>query len=296
MKKLKEFFHHLFIPNEKNNFRAKSLHTDFLTFYLLIAFTLNIVFKQVGINNVLGFATDISVEKLYQLVNKEREKNNLPPLIYNQKLATAAYEKAKDMFSKNYWAHFSPDGKTPWDFILNSGYKYEYAGENLAKNFLFSDGVVSAWMNSKTHKENILKPEYTEVGYAVVNGILNNEETTLVVQMFAKPLNSNYANQTETNKQVVENKLVNSDLENILEKQNSNVLSENNQKKSFKLPLIFYNINLVFLSFLILALAFDFYFAVKFNIIKIGGKNIAHFIFISFIIIGLLIFSKGAIL
>src|SRR3989339_1732527 len=192
MEKIKTFIHRLFIPHEENNFRAKSLHTDFLTVYLVIAFLMMILFKQGNIHDVLGFATDISVDKLYQLTNEQRQKNNLPSLSLNSALSLAAQRKAENMFQENYWSHYSPDGKTPWDFILGAGYQYEYAGENLAKNFLFSNGVVDAWMNSTTHRDNLLKKEYTEVGYAIVNGVLNGEQTTLVVQEFGKPLANSF--------------------------------------------------------------------------------------------------------
>lgn len=295
MEKLKSSFLHLFIPREENNFRAKSLHTDFLAVYLAIAFMLSIVFKQTGLSNILGFATDISIDKLYQLVNQERQKAGLSSLTYNETLSRAAYLKAQDMFSKNYWSHFAPDGKTPWDFILNSGYKYEYAGENLAKNFLFSDGVVSAWMNSQTHRDNILKNEYSEVGYAVVNGILNGEETTLVVQMFGKPLSSPIAKQIETNQppQINFNKKV---IAEEIPQNKPTVLSKNTQEKKVNLPTFTYNANVVFFGFLLLALFLDLYFASKFRIIRVGGKNLAHFIFITFILIGLIIASRGAII
>ena len=83
MEKIKIFIHHLFIPHEENNFRAKSLHTDFLTAYLVFAFLMMMVFKQGNIHDVLGFATDISVDKLYQLTNEQRQKNNLPSLVLN---------------------------------------------------------------------------------------------------------------------------------------------------------------------------------------------------------------------
>ena len=91
------------------------------------------------------------------------------------------------MFGENYWAHNSPSGKTPWDFIIGAGYKYLYAGENLAKNFSDSDGVVQAWMESPSHRENLMRSQYDEIGFAIVNGRLEGEETTLVVQMFGKP-------------------------------------------------------------------------------------------------------------
>jgi len=301
MEKVKSFFQHLFTPTEQNNYRAKSLHTDFLMAYLVIAFVMSFVFKKIGYTNILGFATDISVDKLYQLTNQEREKTGLTALAYNDKLSTAASLKAQDMFAKNYWAHFAPDGKTPWDFILNSGYQYEYAGENLAKNFLFSDGVVSTWMNSQTHRDNILKREYTEVGYAIVNGILNGEQTTLVVQMFGKPIVSPIAKQP-TNQQPAINLNQEVKAEEIpnktkqKEEQKQLVLAQNNQKSTLNFPVFTYNINIIFFSFLLLALALDFYFAAKFHIIRVGGKNPAHFIFILFILIGLLIASRGAII
>ncbi|MGB9883052.1 MAG: CAP domain-containing protein [Microgenomates group bacterium] len=298
MEKLKNFFHHLFIPNEKNNYQAKLLQTDLLTFYLIIAVFINFAFKNINFDNVLGFATDITVNKLYQLTNEQREKNNLPPLQYNEKLACAAYKKAQDMFANNYWSHYSPTGKTPWEFILNCDYNYEYAGENLAKNFLFSDGVVTAWMNSPTHRENILKKDYTDVGFAIVNGVLNGEETTLVVQMFGKPLNSQLTKNQENFIKPVEAKENQQKLttQNNPIVNNPQVLSQKAKKQPLTISFLNFNINLIFFTFLIVALILDFYFVVKFNIIRISGKNLTHLIFIFFIIIGLLIMTKGAII
>ncbi|MCX7955787.1 MAG: CAP domain-containing protein [Patescibacteria group bacterium] len=292
MEKLKNFFYHLFIPNEKNNYKAKALHTDFLFIYLIIAVFLTFSFKKINVNNVLGFATDITVQKLFELTNKERQKNNLKSLNYNENLSKAAYEKALDMFSKNYWAHFGPNGETPWDFILKNNYQYEYAGENLAKNFLFSNGVVSAWMNSPSHRENILKKEYTDVGFAVVNGILNGEETTLVVQMFANPLNRNI----KTNNYLNENTKTFVKKYNNYDNQKNVVLAQTTNNKNLLNWQIVFNSQILFFIFLIIALILDIYFAEKFGIIRIEGKNIAHFIFIFFILISLLIISKGSII
>lgn len=291
MKKLKQFFYHLLTPNEKNNYQAKALHHDFLTFYLIFTLILTFVFKKFD-SNILGFATDISVKKLYELTNQERIKNNLPELNYNEKLSQAAYLKAQDMFSKNYWSHYAPDGKKPWDFILDVGYEYEYAGENLAKNFLFSQGVVNAWMNSPSHKENILKKDYTDVGFAVVNGLLNGEETTLVVQMFGKPINNpnfntslSFSNDANEPKNIEENNI-----------KKSNILGETKTENKFSIKNYFYNINIVFFGFLFLALILDFYYINKLKIVRFSSKNISHLIFIFFIIISLLIITKGVII
>lgn len=302
MGRIVSFFHHLFIPKEDNNYRAKALHPDFLTYYLIIAMFLTFAFKQTALQNVLGFATDISVSKLYQLTNQQRETNGLPDLTYNDKLANAATLKAQDMFARNYWAHYGPSGTTPWDFILRANYQYEFAGENLAKNFLFSQGVVDAWMGSPTHRENILRKDYSDVGFAVVNGTLNGEQTTLVVEMFGKPLGSlakktappvpaqpvRAAEEQVQKPETVPVSPIPTTHPSILAKQ-SNVFP-------FHFASFTFDMNVVFLLFLMLALVLDFYFASKLNIIRIGGKNIAHFIFIVFIFVGLLLVTRGAII
>jgi len=87
------------------------------------------------------------------------------------------------MITNNYWVHYAPDGTTPWLFIVSSGYQYKTAGENLAKGFDTSSGVVAGWMESPTHKANVLG-DYTDVGFAVTNGILMGSETTLIVAMY----------------------------------------------------------------------------------------------------------------
>ncbi len=286
MKKVFDFIHHLFIPKEDNNYRAKALHTDFLTYYLLIALFLTFVFKQTNLQNVLGFATDISVDKLYQLTNQQRERNGLSDLSYNDKLANAAAQKAQDMFNQNYWAHYGPNGVTPWDFILRSNYQYEFAGENLAKNFLFSQGVMDAWMNSSSHRENILRRDYSGVGFAVVNGILNGEQTTLVVQMFGKPL-GRLAQPVQAAEKIPKPQVIK--VSPVVLAKGANILPSNFTNLSL-------NMNMIFLGFLMLALVLDFYFASKLNIVQIGGKNVAHFIFLGFIFVGLLLLTKGAII
>lgn len=293
MEKIKTFIHHFFIPHEENNFRAKSLHTDFLTVYLIIAFLMTIVFKQGNIHDVLGFATDISVDKLYQLTNEQRQKNNLPALVLNSALSLAAQKKAENMFQENYWSHYSPDGKTPWDFILGAGYKYEYAGENLAKNFLFSNGVIDAWMNSTTHRDNILKKEYTDVGYAIVNGILNGEQTTLVVQEFGKPMASSFSPESvQANEKIPAIPAA----KPIVEKGIEQIVAQKTVQPKINALNFSFNLNVIFMVFLIMALALDFYFASKFNVIRIGGKNTAHILFIIFILIGLFMSTIGVII
>ena len=92
------------------------------------------------------------------------------------------------MLAKGYWAHFAPDGTSPWSFFLSFGYKYRYAGENLARDFQDAPSAVNAWMNSPSHRENILNPNYRDIGIGVVEGNLAGVNTTIIVQFFGTPL------------------------------------------------------------------------------------------------------------
>jgi uncharacterized protein YkwD len=285
-------FRHLFVPHEQNNFRARALHLDFLTYYLVLALVLTFSFRflQTPLNNVLGFATDISVDKLFQLTNTQRINHGLNPLTYNQQLSQAAAAKAQDMFGKNYWAHFGPSGETPWNFILSSGYKYEYAGENLAKNFLFSDGVVDAWMNSPSHRENILRSQYTDVGYAVVNGTLNGEETTLVVQMFGKP-RASLAAVTTPKKEIPEPAVVKEpevEKPQVLQKAVVNMNPSPTQiMQTIDIPTISKYLTFTALGFVLALLLLDVWYSSRKGIVKLTGHSFAHIIFLLFVFAGI---------
>lgn len=177
---------HWFIPHKDTHKKAHLISWEALLIYVLF-----FIFLQVGFSiisyakpGILGISASVDQKTLIELTNKERGENGLPVLVENEALNNAAKLKAEHMFSENYWAHFAPSGKTPWDFILGSGYRFTFAGENLAKNFYSSDEVVKAWMNSQTHKDNLLNPKYKDIGIAVVEGVLNGQKTTLVVQEF----------------------------------------------------------------------------------------------------------------
>src|SRR3989339_1612422 len=185
-----QFIHH-FLPHPEEKKRATLLSNRAIIVYcaamLLIAGIFRFLPKVVP--GVLGYASDISVKDLLTYTNAKRKESGLSELRLNSALTSAAYQKAEDMFKDQYWAHISPDGTEPWDFILGQNYDYIYAGENLAKNFNNSRDVVEAWMKSSSHKENLLSPNYDEIGFAVVNGVMEGYETTLVVQMFGRPRN-----------------------------------------------------------------------------------------------------------
>jgi hypothetical protein len=286
------------VPSQKNNYRSKALHIHFLTYYLLAALILSFAYNpltHMG-QKVLGISTDINPTKLLELTNIERQKEHLSPLQYNAKLEKAATEKAKNMFAHNYWAHYGPDGASPWDFILATGYKYEYAGENLAKDFMFSNDVVTAWMNSPTHRANIIKPEYSEIGFSVTNGVLNGEETTLVVQMFGKPLISAGENNNSPSPAAI-SPIPLPTVEIINDK--GSVLSSDSlipPPSHVDIRSLTSTLMMVFLTFLLIAIIFDLYFGTKLKLNRQTGKHLAHAIFIVFIMVGIGFIIRGNIL
>ncbi len=129
----------------------------------------------------------ILVGLLGDLTNQQRESENLSPLKENAILNEAAKQKADDMAMYGYFAHTSPEGKTPWYWLDLVGYKYDYAGENLAINFSDTEDVTTAWMKSPTHRANIIKRQYTEMGSAIATGTYQGRESTFIVQVYANP-------------------------------------------------------------------------------------------------------------
>ncbi len=121
------------------------------------------------------------------LTNEARTDEHLGALTENELLARGAQMKADDMAEKGYFAHVGPDGSAPWKWFNEAGYKYQYAGENLAVNFTESEDVVTAWMNSPTHRANILRQEFTEIGIGIATGTHKGKRAVYVVQFFGKP-------------------------------------------------------------------------------------------------------------
>lgn len=140
--------------------------------------------------SVLAVATNVSPAALLEETNAQRKATDAVSLTINEKLNGAAQKKAQDMVTRNYWSHKTPEGTDPWNFIIKENYEYKKAGENLAYGFDSSDSVVNGWMNSQSHRENLLDKDFTEVGFGVANA--NNFNgggaSTVVVAMYAQPL------------------------------------------------------------------------------------------------------------
>ena len=135
-----------------------------------------------------AIAADITAQRMIELTNKSRAESGLLPLKANDKLTAAAAAKVDDMFKFQYFDHNSPSGITPWHWIKSAGYDYLYAGENLAIDFVTAEGTHMALMRSITHRDNILKPNYVEIGVAVKKGIFEGNESIIIVEQFGAPL------------------------------------------------------------------------------------------------------------
>jgi uncharacterized protein YkwD len=121
------------------------------------------------------------------LTNNERLDNARPQLSRNTILDQAATAKAQHMADNEYFAHFAPDGTTPWEFFQSAGYVYAHAGENLAIHFTDSAEVVEAWMLSPAHRKNIVDPKFREIGVGTARGTFDGYDTVYVVQLFGTP-------------------------------------------------------------------------------------------------------------
>jgi hypothetical protein len=183
---------HLYHPRPSNQHRPRVLHPEAFAFYIMILVGLAGVLPWLPrlsphLGGVLGFSSAITPEQVIDQTNQVRRSQGLPALKYNATLAAAAARKGQDMLANHYWAHVSPTGKTPWAFMAEAGYRYRVAGENLARDFSNTPDMIQAWLNSPTHRANVLSDRYEEIGVAVLPGKLDTYETTLVVQMFGSP-------------------------------------------------------------------------------------------------------------
>ncbi|NMB91451.1 CAP domain-containing protein [candidate division WWE3 bacterium] len=282
-----------FLPNPDKKRRASLISNKAVFIYCSLIVIVTLAFRIIPkfAPGVLGYASNINVKDLLEYTNGKREEVGLSDLKLNSKLTLAAQEKAADMFKDGYWAHVAPDGAEPWDFILAQNYDYIYAGENLAKNFSTSKEVVEAWYKSPSHKSNLLGANYDEVGFAVVNGVLNGYETTLVVQMFGRPREPSMVASVYEEESVLKESVNNSTLEPVKGSQTSALESSSFSPSTVvstpkvDMTLAAKSISLAFGGFVGSLLAIDMWYSRKKGINKFTGQTFAHIIILIVVII-----------
>ncbi len=314
---------HLFTPQSSNNHRPRVLHpAGYLVFVGILFFSqvfIHLLSSGTGaLPAILGFSSSITVPQVVEGTNAERAKSGLQPLTLNEKLSSAAVAKGNNMCAEQYWAHVSPKGTTPWVYIAGSGYKYSVAGENLARDFSDTPSMVAAWMNSPTHKANIVNTKYADIGIAVINCSLLGSDTALVVQMFGSQVVTRapqvpVVSRQEENSQAlgIEQTLENPEqqLESeqvagedtvpplLAQAEPSLVLpapTESLPTVSVYTPLQVGKAVALSILFLLLGvLALDMWFVSQRNIIRVAGRNVGHILLFSGILIVVLFVKAG---
>jgi hypothetical protein len=309
MSKLSRTLHHIFLPHESNNQRAKLLHPSSLVviIVLFIGFQSWLGLASSTFPHILGYASVIPPEEVVRLTNEKRASQGLAALSLNSQLSAAAAQKAADMFAKNYWAHVSPSGTQPWFFITESGYSYRFAGENLARDFSDPSAVINAWMDSPTHKENLLNTKYQDIGVAVVDGTLEGRETTLVVQMFGTALSSTAKAAPQIRLPNIAVKAAADEApEPVVEEPEPTILpviaqAENVEIAVTNAPMvspfsITKAVSLGLLAIIILVLVLDLIHVRKNKIVRWTSKSMAHLVFLGFLLIAAAIMYAGRII
>lgn len=297
---MKHSLSRLFIPQEKNNFRADILKNGFLVMLVAIYLLNQSFIKYLSIikPGVLGYSSEITAQKVLDKTNQERAKFGLTSLTLNTTLSQSANRKAQDMFANNYWAHNSPSGTTPWDFFKAAGYKYSVAGENLARDFYDTESLMKAWMNSPTHKANIVNTKYQEIGIGVVNGTLGGIKTTLVVQHFGTPIaQAAEKSSKSTPKTSTDESVALPDTSSQTESEinsSSNVLSDSQSHPINPLN-ITKILGVVIFGLIISVLFIDGYITLKKGVHRMTGSTVSHIGFLLVILLFILYQQQGVI-
>ena len=168
-------------------FLRKIMESNILLGFVVLLLLLKIVLIGFSVNLPFNvFFADITKITLENLANQTRQSLGLGILASSLKLDQAARLKAEDMVKNQYFSHTSPTGVTPWFWFSQTDYNYKYAGENLAIGFFDSEEVYRAWLDSPSHKANLVNPNYREIGTAIASGFGQNK-AVVVVQFFGKP-------------------------------------------------------------------------------------------------------------
>jgi uncharacterized protein YkwD len=163
---------------------SRKAHLQNFILVLFVIFAAQASFYLAGKDMLADVLSSVLVLETNQFraVNIEKE------LVVNDLLMKGAQMKADDMAAKGYFSHIGPAGEAPWTWFAKAGYSYSHAGENLAVDYTESSDVTQGWINSATHRANLLNQNFTEIGIGIAKGMYEGHLTTFVVQFFGTPL------------------------------------------------------------------------------------------------------------
>jgi uncharacterized protein YkwD/stress response protein SCP2 len=104
------------------------------------------------------------------LTNAARGRAGLPSLAVDPPLTAAAQAHCADMVARDFYSHTAPDGTQPWDRAAAAGCRRRRIGENIACGQRSPAEVVEGWMNSPSHRANILGRDFTHLGIGFSGG------------------------------------------------------------------------------------------------------------------------------
>jgi uncharacterized protein YkwD len=134
--------------------------------------------------------SEITRDSVLKSMNAYRAEKGLPTLRFDARLQKAAEDRMRDMEEQEYWAHESPQGRSPFTWLAAEAYDFAYAGENLACGFETTEVLVSSWMESPGHRDNIMSPMYVDCAIAIIDGSTRGRAVgKSVVVMFGRPKN-----------------------------------------------------------------------------------------------------------
>ena len=122
-------------------------------------------------------------KKFLDLTNQERAKAKVPPLRLNAVLVKVAQAHSANMAKQEKMGHVL-DGKNQFERIKGTGYRYRFAGENVARGTVTMQEIMEGLMNSPGHRKNILNEKYTEVGVGMAR---DAKDVLYYTQVFASP-------------------------------------------------------------------------------------------------------------
>jgi len=126
-----------------------------------------VVYLHFRVSN--GTVDSNAEQEMFSMVNIERAKAGVQPLVVDDNLRTLARAHSQDMLARGYFSHYTPEGQSPFDRMTEAGINFSFAGENLALA-PSTDLAMQGLMNSPGHRKNILSPNFNKIGIGVIDG------------------------------------------------------------------------------------------------------------------------------
>ncbi len=180
-------FHDYYVPHHGNNHKPKIWHKHSVRTIAggLLVLKLTLVLIVFSVTPAGAWLSPSVENEMLTLTNEYRVSLGDHPLVRNSYLDEVARVRAQDMIDRNYFSHYTPEGKKPWEWVNSNQYNYDHFGENLAADFVTAKAVLDAFKLSASHDKNVRNPAYRDIGIATVSGQLDGRQTNIMVVFYA---------------------------------------------------------------------------------------------------------------